>query len=102
MKIRVIDFHQASAPRAVPLPERELTRDIAIQAAAGLYDSGAFLEDLRMIGGQQANIDLDASVPRVNIATDTGGVQARRIVESLIAAEQAGGPRKISALRLVP
>ncbi|TCK36630.1 acetylornithine deacetylase/succinyl-diaminopimelate desuccinylase-like protein [Paraburkholderia sp. BL8N3] len=51
MKIRVIDFHQASAPRAAPLPERELTRDIAIQAAAGLYDSGAFLEDLsRRVG----------------------------------------------------
>jgi vanillate monooxygenase len=63
---------------------------------------GAFLEDLRMIAGQQANIDLDPAVPRVNIATDTGGVQARRVIEALIAAEQAGTPKRIEPVPLTP
>lgn len=63
---------------------------------------GAFLEDLKMISGQQANIDLDPSVPRVNIATDSGGVQARRVVEALIAAEKAGEPKRIAATPLSP
>ena len=63
---------------------------------------GAFLEDLKMIAGQQANIDLDPSVPRVNVATDSGGVQARRLVESLIAAEQSGSPKRIAPLPLAP
>jgi phenylpropionate dioxygenase-like ring-hydroxylating dioxygenase large terminal subunit len=62
----------------------------------------AFLEDMAMIAGQQANIDLDPAAPRVNVATDTGGVQARRIVESLIAAEQAGSPKRLSPLPLTP
>ena len=63
---------------------------------------GAVLEDLKMIAGQQQNIDLDPAVPRVNIATDAGGVQARRMIESLIAAEKAGTGRKLLPLRLVP
>jgi hypothetical protein len=63
---------------------------------------GAFLEDLKMIAGQQANIDLDPGVPRVNIATDTGGVQARRVVEALISAEQTGKPKRITPLALTP
>ena len=63
---------------------------------------GAFLEDLKMIAGQQENIDLDPQAPRVNVATDTGGVQARRVVEALIAAEQGGTPRRLAPLPLVP
>jgi phenylpropionate dioxygenase-like ring-hydroxylating dioxygenase large terminal subunit len=63
---------------------------------------GAFLEDLRMIAGQQANMDLDPAVPRVSIATDTGGVQARRLVEALIAAEQSGAPKTITPFPLTP
>ncbi len=63
---------------------------------------GAFLEDLGMIAGQQANIDLDPDVPRINIATDSGGMQARRIVESLIAAEQRGAPQPLAPLPLTP
>lgn len=63
---------------------------------------GAFLEDLKMIAGQQANIDLGPAVPRLNIATDTGGVQARRVVEGLITAEQGGAPERITPLRLAP
>ncbi len=63
---------------------------------------GAFLEDLKMISGQQQNIDLDPSVPRVNIATDAGGVQARRVVDALIAAEKSGTPKKIAPVPLTP
>lgn len=63
---------------------------------------GAFLEDLKMIEGQQQNIELGPDVPRVNVATDTGGVQARRLVESLIAAEQGGTPKRVAPLPLAP
>jgi vanillate O-demethylase monooxygenase subunit len=63
---------------------------------------GAFLEDIAMIAGQQQNIDLDPDAPRVNVATDTGGVQARRIVESLIAAESSGAPKRLTPLPLTP
>lgn len=62
----------------------------------------AFLEDIAMIAGQQRNIDLDPDAPRVNVATDTGGVQARRIVESLIAAETSGAPKRLAPLPLTP
>jgi len=63
---------------------------------------GAFLEDMKMIAGQQANLDLAPDAPRVNIATDSAGVQARRVVEALIAAEQAGKPQRLSPLPLTP
>jgi len=48
----------------------------------------AFQEDLAIIRGQQENIDIAPDAPRLNIATDTGGMQARRIVETLIARER--------------
>jgi len=63
---------------------------------------GAFLEDMTMIAGQQQNIDLDPDAPRVSVGTDAGGVQARRIVESLIAAEQQGKPKRLEPLPLSP
>jgi len=50
---------------------------------------GAFLEDLAIIRGQQDNIDLAPTAPRLNIASDTGGVMARRIVDEWIAREGA-------------
>jgi len=50
---------------------------------------GAFQEDLAMIKGQQENIDLRPDAARLNIATDTGGIMARRIVEQLIRQESA-------------
>lgn len=49
---------------------------------------GAFLEDLAIIRAQQENIDLAPNAPRLNIASDTGGLQARRIVEALISRER--------------
>ena len=63
---------------------------------------GAFLEDLAMIAGQQVNIDLDPDAPRVSVATDSGGVQARRLLESLIAAERDGSPVRIEPQPLLP
>ncbi|MEQ9641164.1 MAG: aromatic ring-hydroxylating dioxygenase subunit alpha [Alphaproteobacteria bacterium] len=49
----------------------------------------AFEEDKMIIEGQQKNIDLAPDTPRLNIATDGGGLLARQIVDRLIAAEQA-------------
>lgn len=63
--------------------ENDATADLDFQLV-----HGAFQEDLAIIKGQQQNIDLDGRARRLNIAGDTGGVQARRIVEQLIAAEQ--------------
>jgi len=44
----------------------------------------AFLQDLAIIAGQQRNLDLAGSAPRLNLAADKAGIQARRIVERLI------------------
>ena len=44
----------------------------------------AFQEDLAIIRGQQENIDLDPNAPRLDLAADKAGVQARRIVERLV------------------
>lgn len=47
----------------------------------------AFQEDLAIIKGQQANIDLLPDAPRLDLAADRAGIQARRIVEKLVRAE---------------
>jgi len=49
----------------------------------------AFMEDLHIISLQQENIETRPDAVRVDINHDAGGIQARRIVENLIAAEQA-------------
>ena len=51
---------------------------------------GAFLEDLKVIAGQQENLDLRPDAPRVNMVNDTGGLMATRIVGELIRQEQNG------------
>ena len=50
----------------------------------------AFLEDVSVFTAQQQNIDLDPEAPQIDINADTGGIQARRIVDRLYAEEQAG------------
>lgn len=50
----------------------------------------AFLEDLDIIGAQQENIETRPDAPRVDINHDTGGLQARRVIERLVEEEQAG------------
>jgi phenylpropionate dioxygenase-like ring-hydroxylating dioxygenase large terminal subunit len=49
--------------------------------------SAAFHEDKRMLEAEQRIIDLDPSAPQIDIIGDTGGLQARRIVERLLADE---------------
>jgi vanillate O-demethylase monooxygenase subunit len=50
----------------------------------------AFQEDLAIIKGQQENIDLDPDAFRLDLAADRAGVQAKRMVDRMIKAEQAG------------
>jgi vanillate O-demethylase monooxygenase subunit len=50
----------------------------------------AFNEDKEMLEAQQRIIDLDPAAPTVDVRGDVGGLQARRIVERLIAAEASG------------
>jgi phenylpropionate dioxygenase-like ring-hydroxylating dioxygenase large terminal subunit len=47
----------------------------------------AFQEDLAIIKGQQANLDLAPDAPRLDLAADRAGVQARRMVERMVRAE---------------
>ena len=58
-----------------------------------LYDNvhTAFMEDLDIVGAQQENIRTRPNAPRIDINHDSGGLQARRIIEALIAGEQTGG-----------
>ena len=54
----------------------------------------AFLEDLDMIAAQQSVLDRKVPVPQVDINADNAPLQARRVMEQLIAEEQAG--RKVA------
>ena len=47
----------------------------------------AFLEDLAIIGAQQANIDAGGEPPRIDMNHDAGGIAARRMIEAMIADE---------------
>jgi vanillate O-demethylase monooxygenase subunit len=49
----------------------------------------AFLEDVDVFTAQQRLINLDPAAPQIDINADSGGIQARRIVDRLYAAEQA-------------
>ena len=49
----------------------------------------AFLEDVLVFTNQQQNINLDPGAPQVDINADSGGIQARRMVDRLYAEEQA-------------
>ena len=48
----------------------------------------AFQEDLAMLEGQQQNIDLAPDAPRLDLAADRAGIQARRMVERMIRDER--------------
>ena len=52
----------------------------------------AFLEDLDIIGAQQENILTRPDAPRIDINHDGGGIQARRIIERLVADEAGAEP----------
>jgi vanillate O-demethylase monooxygenase subunit len=49
----------------------------------------AFLQDVEVFTAQQKNIDLDPDAPQIDINADSGGIQARRIVDRLWKEEQA-------------
>jgi phenylpropionate dioxygenase-like ring-hydroxylating dioxygenase large terminal subunit len=49
----------------------------------------AFLEDVSVFTAQQQNISLCPTAPQTDINADTGGIQARRIVDRLYKEEQA-------------
>jgi phenylpropionate dioxygenase-like ring-hydroxylating dioxygenase large terminal subunit len=70
-----------------------IARDYAIddpkQTELGLRaTSAAFHEDKRMLEAEQRVIDLDPASPQIDLMGDTGGLQARRIVERLLAQER--------------
>jgi vanillate O-demethylase monooxygenase subunit len=70
-----------------------IARDYLIddKAATGLglrATSTAFHEDKRMLEAEQRIIDLNPSAPQIDLIGDTGGLQARRIVERLLAEER--------------
>jgi vanillate O-demethylase monooxygenase subunit len=49
----------------------------------------AFLEDVSVFSAQQKLINLNPDAPQIDINADSGGIQARRIVDRLYAEEQA-------------
>jgi phenylpropionate dioxygenase-like ring-hydroxylating dioxygenase large terminal subunit len=70
-----------------------IARDFCIddpkQTEIGLRaTSAAFLEDKLMLEAEQRIIDLDPAAPQIDLAGDTGGLQARRILERLLAEER--------------
>jgi vanillate O-demethylase monooxygenase subunit len=50
--------------------------------------SVAFDEDKFMLEAEQRIIDLNPAAPQIDLIGDAGGLQARRIVERLLAEEQ--------------
>jgi vanillate O-demethylase monooxygenase subunit len=57
----------------------------------------AFLQDVEVFSAQQVNIDLDPDAPQIDINADSGGIQARRIVDRLYKEEQAAQAAKTAA-----
>jgi vanillate O-demethylase monooxygenase subunit len=51
----------------------------------------AFEQDIGIIKAQQENYDLAPDAPRLNLASDQAGIQARRMIERMIREEQAQG-----------
>jgi vanillate O-demethylase monooxygenase subunit len=48
----------------------------------------AFLQDVEVFTAQQKNINLAPDAPTIDINADSGGIQARRIVDRLYKEEQ--------------
>jgi vanillate O-demethylase monooxygenase subunit len=57
----------------------------------------AFLEDVDMLEGEQKIIDLNPDAAQIDVMGDTGGLQARRIVERLLAEEARPGSNRAAA-----
>src|SRR5581483_9635314 len=52
-----------------------------------------FLQDVAIFEKQHANIALNPGAPQVNLPFDGGNIQALRMLDRLIRAEQAASPR---------
>jgi len=63
------------------------TDDAALNAQAYKSTIAAFNEDKDMLEAEQRVIALDPSAPQIDLVGDAGGLQARRLVERLLAAE---------------
>ncbi|NQU69742.1 MAG: aromatic ring-hydroxylating dioxygenase subunit alpha [Rhodospirillales bacterium] len=59
--------------------------------------SAAFHEDKVMLEAEQKIIDMDPSAPQVDVIGDTGSLQARRILEGMLAEESGLAPRATAA-----
>jgi vanillate O-demethylase monooxygenase subunit len=57
----------------------------------------AFLEDVAVFSAQQRLIELDPAAPTIDINADSGGIQARRIVQRLYGEEQAARTAQTAA-----
>jgi vanillate O-demethylase monooxygenase subunit len=64
-------------------------RNLQMTEKVFLQIKTAFLEDVAVFSAQQRTIDLDPDAPTIDINADSGGIQARRIVDRLYWEEQA-------------
>jgi phenylpropionate dioxygenase-like ring-hydroxylating dioxygenase large terminal subunit len=64
------------------------TKDAELTALGKRATSAAFHEDTAMLEKQQRVIDLDPSATQIDVIGDAGGLQARRIMERLLAEER--------------
>ena len=64
--------------------------DAALTDAIRTGQQGIFTEDLEMLERQQLNLLAHPQRDLLKLNIDTGGVQARKIIDKLVAAEQAG------------
>jgi vanillate O-demethylase monooxygenase subunit len=72
------------------LARRFQPRDKALTASIREAQSRVFQEDLHMLERQQQNLLHWPQRKLLNLGTDAGGVQARRILQQRVAAEQGG------------
>jgi len=66
------------------------TDDEAVTEYMSKATFAAFNEDKAMIDAQQKIISLNPDAPLNNLAGDEGGVQARRLIDRMLAAEAGG------------
>ena len=66
-----------------------LVDDNAVTEAVRKGTAVAFDEDKFMLEAEQRIIDLNPAAPQIDLVGDAGGLQARRMVDRLLADEQA-------------
>jgi vanillate O-demethylase monooxygenase subunit len=71
--------------------------DKALTASIREGQQKIFGEDLQMLESQQRNLTAQPGRRLLNLNIDSGGVQSRRVLERIIAQEQARAPAAVSA-----